>query len=72
MRRTVASQYEVLGGDATKLLGHFDRSVTEGHYLDPRVVVRPQAIDRLGKPDELLPKGEPQVQVEEVDAAAWL
>ncbi|MHB8864465.1 MAG: tyrosine-type recombinase/integrase [Pirellulaceae bacterium] len=38
MRRTVASYYEAAGGDATKLLGHANRSTTAG-YLDPRVVV---------------------------------
>jgi integrase len=50
MRRTVATQFELAGGDATKLLGHFDRSVTEGHYLDPRVIKRVQAIDLLPQP----------------------
>jgi hypothetical protein len=48
MRRTVASFFEAAGANATALLGHSARSVTEG-YLDPRLVRTPQ-------PSELLPR----------------
>lgn len=46
IRRTVASYYEAAGGNATELLGHSSRKITE-KYLDRRIVARPQAIDRL-------------------------
>jgi len=35
MRKTVATYYELAGGDATRLLDHSSRKVTE-RYLDPR------------------------------------
>jgi integrase len=37
LRRTVASNYEAHGGDATALLGHANRSTTK-QYLDPRII----------------------------------
>lgn len=46
IRRTVASYYEAAGGNATELLGHSSRKITE-KYLDRRIVRRPQAVDRL-------------------------
>jgi integrase len=68
LRRTVATQYELLGGNATNLLGHSDRKTTVEHYLDRRVVVEPQAIDLLTRPDVATPANEPQ-QVSELE---WL
>jgi integrase len=51
LRRTVATQYQLLGGDASRMLGHQSPRVTERHYLDPRVIRRQQAVDLLMKPD---------------------
>lgn len=48
IRRSVASHYTALGGDATAALGHSDRRVTAA-YLDPRIVVAPQVSDVLPK-----------------------
>ena len=50
LRRSVASHYEARGGDATVLLGHSRRSVTE-RYLDPRICQREHAADLLFRPD---------------------
>ena len=47
IRRTVASHYDAAGGNASQLLGHTDRRVTERSYLDPRITPRPQARDKL-------------------------
>ena len=47
IRRTVASHYDAAGGNASQLLGHTDRRVTERSYLDPRISPRPQARDKL-------------------------
>jgi integrase len=49
MRRSVASWFEEAGGDATSLLGHSSRKVTEA-YLDESIVHRPNACDRLFRP----------------------
>jgi integrase len=46
MRRTVASYFKAAGGDATELLDHSARSVTQA-YLDPRIVTQVQAMDLL-------------------------
>ncbi len=46
MRRSSASWYEAAGGDATVLLGHSSRRVTE-KYLDPRVCGDRHAADLL-------------------------
>ena len=46
MRKSVASHAEAAGSDATGLLDHSGRNVTTA-YLDPRVAVRPQAVDCL-------------------------
>lgn len=51
LRKSVASHYEAAGGDATALLGHSTRKVTAA-YLDPRIVVQPQAMDRLFRVDK--------------------
>lgn len=47
IRRSVASHYELAGGDASRLLGHSDRRITEKSYIDPRIARTPQAADRL-------------------------
>lgn len=46
MRKSVASYFEAAGGDATKLLGHSSRKVTEA-YLDPKICTRQHAVDLL-------------------------
>jgi integrase len=62
MRRSVASWFEAAGGDATRLLGHSGRKVTEA-YLDETITGRQHACDRLFKPwadplDRSKPPGE--------------
>lgn len=49
LRRTVASVFEAAGGNATQLLGHSRRSVTE-RYIDPRIAPTQQAVDLLYRP----------------------
>lgn len=44
LRRTVATYYEAAGGNATQLLGHSSRKITEA-YLDQRYVKTPQPCD---------------------------
>jgi integrase len=53
MRRSVASHFEVAGGNATELLGHSTRRVTLEHYLDPRIVKPKQAAELLFRPSLL-------------------
>lgn len=50
-RKTVASYYEAAGGNATALLKHSSRKVTEC-YLDPRICKVPAPIDLLFRPGE--------------------
>lgn len=45
-RRTVASMYKKAGGDATDLLDHSSRKITQA-YLDPRIIGQVQASDLL-------------------------
>lgn len=52
MRRSTASWYEAAGGNATELLDHSGRKVTQ-RYLDPRVVKAKHAADVLFRPDDL-------------------
>jgi integrase len=52
LRRSVATFFEAAGGDATALLGHSARSVTQKHYLDARVIKPKQAADLLFRPDQ--------------------
>lgn len=49
MRRSVASHAEAAGLNATELLGHSSRKVTQA-YLDPRIVQKKQAADVLFRP----------------------
>jgi integrase len=51
IRRSVASWFEAAGGNATDLLGHSDRRVTM-RYLDPGVIGKPQASDKLFRPGD--------------------
>lgn len=51
IRRSVASWFEVAGGNATELLGHSGREITR-LYLDPTICQKPQAADRLFRPGE--------------------
>ena len=46
IRRTVASNFEAAGGNATELLDHTDRRTTQA-YLDPRVLREKQPADVL-------------------------
>lgn len=50
VRRSVASHFEAAGGNATRLLGHSSRAITERSYLDPRIVPQLQAADMLFRP----------------------
>lgn len=50
LRRTAASFAEAAGADASRLLGHSSRAVTERCYLDPKVAQRQQASDVLPRP----------------------
>jgi integrase len=50
IRKSVASWYEVAGGNATKLLDHSSRRVT-ARYLDPRIVGDESAADLLFRPE---------------------
>lgn len=51
MRKSVASHFEAMGGDATRLLGHADRRTTTKHYIDLRIVGQKSAADVLRRPD---------------------
>lgn len=55
IRRTGASFAEAAGADASRLLGHSSRAVTERSYLDPLVCIRQQAVDFLRRPDSTDP-----------------
>jgi integrase len=50
LRRSVASHFEAAGGNATALLDHTSRAITEKSYLDPRIVPRQQASEMLFRP----------------------
>lgn len=50
MRRSVATHAEAAGMNATEILGHSCRRVTES-YLDPRFLDRPQPADVLFRPE---------------------
>jgi len=58
LRRSVASHFEAAGGDATSLLGHSRRSITE-RYLDPRICQKVHASDLLFRPNQSPPIGSP-------------
>jgi integrase len=49
MRKSVATHFEAAGGNATELLSHTSRKVTQS-YLDPRFLKTPQAKDKLFRP----------------------
>lgn len=51
IRKSVASHYEAAGGNATELLGHSSRRITQA-YLDPRVCSRQAAVDLLFRPGQ--------------------
>lgn len=46
IRRSTATHYEAIGGDATELLGHSSRAITMA-YLDPRLLPKQTAPDKL-------------------------
>lgn len=47
IRRSVATHVEAAGGNATKLLDHSSRRLTEKSYLDPRFLPETHAVDYL-------------------------
>ena len=49
MRRTVASYFELAGGNATELLDHSSRKVTRA-YLDGRIIERKHPADMIPRP----------------------
>jgi len=51
IRRTGASFAEAAGADATRLLGHSSRRVTEQSYLAPEITGKQQAVDVLFRPN---------------------
>jgi integrase len=50
LRKSAASYFEAAGGNATQLLGHSGRRVTD-KYIDPRICTPPQASDVLFRPN---------------------
>jgi integrase len=52
IRKTGASFADAAGADASKLLGHSSRAVTERHYLDPSIAKRDHAVDFLFRPGD--------------------
>lgn len=54
LRRTVASAYAAAGQDASSLLGHSSKRITERYYLDPRITGGPPA------PCDVLPRLSPR------------
>lgn len=50
MRRSVASHAEAAGADATRLLGHSERSITVKSYISPIIAPATQACDVLRRP----------------------
>lgn len=66
LRRTVASNFEAAGGDATALLGHSRRSITE-RYLDPRICQKQQAADLLYRPSAAPHVGDQVPAAEDLD-----
>ena len=52
IRKSTASHYEAAGGNATELLGHSSRKVTES-YLDPRICKPQPAVELLFRPGEV-------------------
>lgn len=55
VRKSSSSWFDAAGGDASKLLGHTSRAVTERHYLDPKVTGRMNASELLFRPSDPLP-----------------
>jgi len=55
VRKSSASWVDAAGGDASRLLGHTDRAITQRHYLDPRIARGSSAADLLFRPGDLPP-----------------
>lgn len=51
IRKSSATHFEALGGNATSLLGHADGRVTKRHYLDVRFLGLKSAADVLVRPN---------------------
>lgn len=56
IRKSVATYYEMAGGNATALLGHSARSVTE-QYIDPKICKLPPPPALLSPLDDKSPEG---------------
>lgn len=52
IRRTVATDIERQGGDATELLGHASRKMTVESYIDPRIARSDDHLEVLSRPGE--------------------
>lgn len=52
IRKTGASFAEAAGADASRLLGHSSRAVTQRHYIDPVASPGEQAVDFLFRPGD--------------------
>jgi len=52
IRKSAATHFEALGGDATALLAHADARTTKRHYIDTRLLGRKAASDVLQRPDQ--------------------
>lgn len=52
IRKSAATHFEALGGDATALLSHADARTTKRHYIDTRLLGRKSASDVLQRPDQ--------------------
>lgn len=55
VRKSSSSFYDAAGGDASKLLGHASRDVTERHYLDQKIANRMNASALLFRPGSAEP-----------------
>lgn len=53
MRKSAASYLEAVGGDATEMLAHGDRSITVKHYIDSTLLPKRHASTMLFRPDSL-------------------
>lgn len=63
VRKSVATHYEAAGGNATALLGHSSRAVTEA-YLDPRLIPQLYAADVLFQPGAVAVKPRLRLEVQ--------
>lgn len=72
IRRTVASEFEAAGGNATELLDHDSRRTTKRSYLDPSVIKAVQPADIVGGIGEELPSTPPPVSPSDAELLSKL